>query len=441
MQVEILIIEDNNIERRLYNRILSNEGYIVNEAVDLRTARKLIRTRTIHIIILDVNLPDGNGLDFISEIKLSLPRAEIIVFTSEGRIEDSVKSIKTGALDYLIKIDTPMRLLGMVKKAKEIIYDNYLLDQLEISKNDRDKGFSRIIGSSPALQLAKDMAIKVANTNVNVLLLGETGVGKDLFAEEIHHYSNRKNYAFIAVNCSSFGKEMLESELFGYKAGAFTGAMKDKKGLFEVAHKGTLFLDEIGEMSLDMQSKLLRVIQNQSFIKLGDTKKTAVDCRIIAATNIKLVEAVKNGTFREDLYYRISSFTIKIPTLRERISDVPLLVKHFMKLLPIRLDLPAPKLSDYFVKTLMQHPWNGNVRELINVLERVIILNEEDVLETQVNEVTETLKLIENKSKSLEKIKLDHILKVLQNCRGNKRAAARNLGISIATLYRKLDSI
>lgn len=440
MQIEILIIEDNNLERKLYKRILSSEGYIVNEAVDLRTARKLIRTRSIHIVILDVNLPDGNGLDFISEIKLNLPRAEIIVFTSEGKIEDSVKSIKTGALDYLIKIDTPMRLLGMVQRAKEIIYDNEF-NEPETPKNDKDKGFARIIGTSSAIQMAKDMALKVANTNVNVLLLGETGVGKDLFAEEIHHYSNRRSYAFIAVNCSSFGKEMLESELFGYKAGAFTGAMKDKKGLFEVAHKGTLFLDEIGEMSLDMQTKLLRVIQNQSFIKLGDTKKTAVNCRIIAATNIKLVEAVKNGTFREDLYYRISSFTIKIPSLRERISDVPLLVKHFMKILPIRLDLPAPKLSDYFVKTLMQHPWNGNVRELINVLERVIILNEEDVLETQVNEVTETLKLIENKSKSLEKIKLDHILKVLQNCGGNKRAAARNLGISIATLYRKLDSI
>ncbi|WP_293788217.1 sigma-54 dependent transcriptional regulator [uncultured Pedobacter sp.] len=436
MLPQLLIIEDNTLERTLYGRILSSEGYDVLEADCIKSAKAIIMRQVIHVIVLDVKLPDGSGLSFISEIKNISPDTEIILFTSTGSIPDGVNSIKLGAFDYMIKGDSPVRLIGMVNQASMQAMDKFM-EKLH-QKNLEEKGFASIIGDSPAIQHAKELAKRVAKTNANVLLLGETGVGKDLFAEAIHHSSLRHQQPFLAINCSAIGKEVLESELFGYKAGAFTGALKDKKGLFEMADHGTIFLDEIGEMGIELQAKLLRVLQNGTFIKLGDTKTTKVDCRLIAATNQNLELAIQKGSFREDLYYRISSFMIDIPPLRERDGDIQLLVKHLFNTLPNQLGIPKPSLKGNFVKALSTLHFKGNIRELINVMERAIILSN-GVLDE--NLIIRPKVKKENASRSLHEIEKEHILNVIAECQGNKRKAARKLGIAIATLYRKLEVI
>lgn len=431
---KILIVEDNDLERGLYSRILKSEGYMVAEVPDLKAAKHYVELHSVDIVVLDVNLPDGNGLDFISELRAKSANLEIIVFTSRGTIDDGVKSIKLGASDYMVKGDSPIKLIAMIENARKVLSDRVQAQPTVPPK--KHHGFDTIIGNSSAIEKAKEMARKVASTNANVLLLGETGVGKDLFAEAIHYASARRDANFVAINCSGIGKEMLESELFGYKAGAFTGALKDKKGLFEMAHNGTIFLDEIGEMSIELQARILRALQNGSFIKLGDTKATTVDCRLIAATNVDLERAISRGTFREDLYYRISSFTIKIPTLSERDNDIDLLVDHFLDTLPQKLGLPRPRVTPSFLKALRSHYWKGNVRELINHIERAVILSSEE-LNADVLDIAPSKKGLA--TNSLESIELAHIKSVLEKCKGNKRETARKLGISIATLYRKLE--
>lgn len=270
-----------------------------------------------------------------------------------------------------------------------------------------------------------------------MLLLGDTGVGKDLLAEAIHYASNRSSHSFVAINCSSLGSETLESELFGYKAGAFTGAIKDKKGLFEEASEGTIFLDEIGEMSTFLQSRMLRALENKSYIKLGDTKTSFVNCRVIAATNIDLKQSVLSGKFRQDLFYRISSFTIRIPSLIERKKDIPLLVKYFVWKKSLELKITEPEISTAFMKELINYNWPGNIRELINVVERSLILCV-DFLTPDLLDLEKENK-VHLSSKLLRTIELLHIKKIIDECNGNKTEAAKLLGISTATLYRKIS--
>ncbi|WP_412468557.1 sigma-54-dependent transcriptional regulator [Pedobacter sp. KLB.chiD] len=436
MLAQLLIIEDNTLERELYVRILSDEGYEIIEADSIKSAKAIIMRQAIHVIILDVHLPDGSGLNFISEIKTISPDTEIILFTSTGSIPDGVKSIKLGAFDYMVKGDSPIRLIAMVNQASLVAMDKFM--EKCYHKGLEEKGFASIIGDSPAIQQVKELGKRVAKTNANVLLLGETGVGKDLFAEAIHHSSLRHQKPFLAINCSAIGKDVLESELFGYKAGAFTGALKDKRGLFEMVDHGTIFLDEIGEMGVELQAKILRVLQNGTFIKLGDTKTTKVNCRLIAATNQNLESAIRKGSFREDLYYRISSFIINIPPLRERDGDIQLLVKHFINTLPAQLGIPKPTLAPGFIKAMSTLHFKGNVRELINVMERAIILCD-GVLDE--NLILKPKQHAQQSSGSLEELERAHILNVIEEYKGNKRKAARKLGIAIATLYRKLEKM
>jgi two-component system NtrC family response regulator len=346
MQRKILIIEDENFQLALYSRILHSEGYTVLGAETLKKARDIFKNNQIEVCIVDVRLPDGNGVEFVSEIREKSPGTEVIVFTSYGVISDGVTAIKNGAFDYIVKGEAAEKLIRLVDQAMQLIEKR---EQTSNLLNDQNKGFDAIIGTSAAIKRIKAMGQKVANTSANVLLLGETGVGKDVFAEAVHFGSNRANNPFVAINCSSIGQEMLESELFGYKAGAFTGATTNKKGLFEEAHNGTIFLDEIGEMSLNLQARILRVLENKSFIKLGDTKTTYIDSRLIAATHVDLLAAVKEGRFREDLYYRISSFTIKIPPLRERGSDIRLLLHHYVKKLAIQMKVTEPNVTEPFI--------------------------------------------------------------------------------------------
>ena len=300
--------------------------------------------------------------------------------------------------------------------------------------------FSTIIGESPAIKQAMTLAEKVAATDTTVLLLGETGTGKEVFAQSIHQQSSRGNKPFVAVNCSALSKEILESELFGHKAGAFTGAIKDKKGLFEEANGGTVFLDEIGEMPVELQAKLLRVLEAGEFIKVGDTKTAKANVRIIAATNRDLQKEIEAGHFRSDLFYRLSAFQIVLPALRERAKDIPALAKHFAEVFAVKTNKPAPALQKEYTNALQGYHWPGNIRELKNIIERSVILSDNNSLTLQTlpaelrNSSDAPLNIFD-----LALIEKQHIQKVLLHTKGNKTEAAKLMNIGLTTLYRKIE--
>lgn len=438
----ILIVDDEEKLRNLLARIIKLEGFEVIQASDCTTALKKLEQSTIDIVLCDVKLPDGNGVDFTKTIKEHFPQVEIILLTAYGNLPDGVQAIKNGAFDYLIKGDDNDRIIPLLYRAIEKTELNSRIKNLE-KQLDKAQSFSSIIGTSKQILQAIELAKRVAPTNATVLLTGETGTGKEVFARSIHQASERRNKNFVAINCSAFGKDLLESEMFGHKAGAFTGATKDKRGLFEEANHGTLFLDEIGEMPADLQAKLLRVLESGEFIKVGDTKPVKVDVRIITATNRNLQNEIKAGHFREDLYYRISAFGIQLPALRERINDIPLLAEHFVAVYSSKTNQQAKQLSADYIHALKQHVWNGNIRELKNVIERSVILsigNELDTstLPTELQQTTNASsgQLSAFNLSSVEKL---HIQKVLNYTNGNKTEAAKLLGIGAATLYRKID--
>ncbi|SHM57187.1 sigma-54-dependent transcriptional regulator [Mucilaginibacter sp. OK098] len=440
---KLLIIDDEERLRSLLARILQLEGYDVLVASNGKEAIKKLQQEVIPVVISDVKLPDVNGIELTSQIKASWPATEIIVLTAFGTINDGVKAIKGGAFDYITKGDDNEKIIPLVSKAM----DKALLQQkvLELEKKLNSKfGFERLIGKSVAITNVIKLAQKVALTDTTVLLLGETGTGKEIFAEAIHQASPRNAKSFVAVNCSAFTKELLESELFGHKAGSFTGAVKDKKGLFEEANGGTIFLDEIGELDHDLQAKLLRVLESQSFIKVGDTKPTQVNVRILAATNRNLQAEVSKEGFRSDLYYRLSVFQITLPALRDRKKDIKLLAEYFMGYFGIKVKKQFAGLSDKLTEKLEAYNWPGNIRELKNIIERAVILADDNVLD-------ETLLPYEmqgpqtaqagNSSPSsfdLSSVEKLHIQRVLNHTHGNRAEAARLLNIGIATLYRKL---
>jgi transcriptional regulator with PAS, ATPase and Fis domain len=307
----------------------------------------------------------------------------------------------------------------------------------------KDKGhysFADIIGNSDVIKEAIKLAKKAAPTDANILLLGETGTGKEVFANAIHAGSKRSANSFVAINCSAFAKELLEGELFGHKAGAYTGAIKDKKGLLELADEGTLFLDEIGELNIDLQAKLLRVIENGEFIKLGDVKTTRVNVRIIAATNKDLAKSVEQGNFREDLYYRINGFTITLPVLRDRVEDISALSDHFLSYYGDKEKKQALHINKHALELLLQYSWKGNIRELRNVLERATILTDgKEILPEHLPYEIQKQNKAESNGLTLANVEKRHIEKVLQYTKGNKTKAAASLGIGLTTLYRKME--
>ncbi len=436
----ILIIDDEDKLRGLLSRLISLEGFHVTEAADAKAAMKKLEQMTFQVIICDVKLPDANGIELTQKIKTAYPFSEVIVLTAFGEIHDGVQAMKNGAFDYLVKGDDNDKIIPLLNRAAEKAHMQLRIFQLEKKITDQ-YSFENIIGISKQIQEAIALAKRVAATDASVLLTGETGTGKEVFAQSIHYNSSRKNKNFVAVNCAALGREILESELFGYKAGAFTGAVKDKKGLFEEANEGTIFLDEIGEMSLDLQTKLLRVLETNEFIKVGDTKTIKVNTRLITATNRNLQQEVDAGKFRSDLYYRIAVFQIQLPALRERLKDIELLAAHFIKRFAAVTNKPAPKMSPLFIDKLKSHQWKGNIRELKNILERAVILSNSDELSTD----DLPLEIALNNgdygvsSFDLSLMEKNHIQKVLSHTKGNKAEAARLLNIGIATLYRKLE--
>ena len=437
---KILIIDDEKDIRNLLAKTLELEGYQVKTAERISEGWTKLSIEEFDLVLSDVRLPDGSGVDLCRRIKEKFPLLEVICMTAFGNIRDGIQAMKNGAFDYLVKGDDNEKLIPAVAKAIEKAELVRRISHLEQRLNQQ-VGFDTILGNSKEIKKAISLAIKVAPTDTTVLLTGESGTGKEVFANAIHGASTRKTQSFIAINCSAFGKDLLESELFGYKAGAFTGATKDKKGLLEEAHKGTVFLDEVGELQGDLQAKLLRVIETGRFIKLGDTKETQVDIRIIAATNRNLEDEVSKGHFREDLFYRLAVFQIALPSLDSRKEDIPLLAYHFAKRFAQKEGLREINLSSEYAEALKAHRWKGNIRELRNVIERSVILLEGnnltvDLLPVQFLQDQPSIHLTSWSLKDLEKT---HIEKALAHAGGNKTKTAELLGIGLTTLYRKME--
>lgn len=441
MPGNILIIDDEDKLRSLLGRIIKLEGFNVKEAADLKAARKILEKESPDVVLCDVKLPDGNGVDFITELKSRFPATEMILLTAYGNIADGVQAMKNGAFDYITKGDDNEKIIPLLNRAIEKIRLQKRVLQLETQFNKK-YDFDNILGEADLIREAVSLARKVAGTDATVLLMGETGTGKEVFAQAIHQGSKRSQKPFVALNCSALNKELLESELFGHKEGSFTGASKDKKGLMEEANTGTIFLDEIGEMHIELQAKLLRVLETKEFIKVGDTRAIRVDVRIIAATNKNLLYEVDAGKFREDLLYRLNAFTITLPSLRDRKSDIPLLANHFLKVFAEKTNPNVKSISKDFLDALKKHEWKGNIRELKNIIERSLIVTNG----TELSFADLPLEFSMNDSKSntlsafdLASVEKLHIQRVLNHTKHNKSETARLLNIGISTLYRKME--
>ncbi len=482
MKHKILILDDEDKLRNLLGRIIKLEGFEVCEVENCEKALQKLKEHQItsspfEVMLCDVKLPDGNGVELSQKIKQLYPELEIILLTAYGNIPDGVQAMKNGAFDYIVKGTDNNKIVPLVHRAIEKIEANKIIAQKlaqqkthETEQKDKEtksdfstfqnslqkqyskSPFDAIIGNSKIVrETAIELAKKVALTDTTVLLTGETGTGKEVFAQAIHQASSRSNENFVAINCAAFGKELLESEMFGHKAGSFTGATKDKTGLFGEADKGTIFLDEVGEMSLELQAKLLRVLETGEFLKVGEAKPTKVNVRIIAASNRDFKNEIKEGNFRADLYYRLSVFDIYLPPLRERKGDVKLLTNHFMSVFNNKMSKNITSFSDEFITALEHHNWEGNIRELKNVIERSMILESSQELnfgslpidmqkaemQRSLNQDTSTTNELD--SFTLASAEKAQIQSVLEYTKGNKTKTAQLLNIALTTLYRKLE--
>lgn len=438
---KILLIDDEDKLRLLLARIIAGEGYEVYQAIDARSGMQMIENQEIDIVLSDVRLPDGNGVELVKTIKSIRPAIEVIIMTAFGKIADGIQAMKNGAVDYIVKGDDNDKILPLLAKTSERSQLNQKVKRLE-SLVTRKFSFDSIIGISKPFRDALALAQKVAGTDAAVLLTGETGTGKEVFAQATHYGSARADKHFVSLNCSALGRDIIESELFGYKQGAFTGALRDKKGLLEEANGGTLFLDEIGELPLDMQAKLLRVLETREFIKLGDTKTSRSDFRLIAATNRDLKVEAAQERFRSDLYFRLNVFEIRLPALRERKEDLPLLVDHFLDHFCAQTNKKNTGYSPGFLKTVQGYEWLGNIRELKNAIERAVIISDGKLTSESLSLDIQNYRSYRNpqlSAFSMASVEKLHIQKVLNYCKGNKSETAKLLEIGIATLYRKIQ--
>ena len=443
MMNTILIIDDEPIIRKLLARMMELEGYEVFQAADRVSGLKLLTAKTPQLVLCDVFLPDGNGVEMVKEIKELQPETEVILLTAHGNIPDGVQAIKNGAFDYITKGDDNNKIIPIISRAMEKINSRPVQPSGSTVVPVRESAFDTVLGHSRGLQQVIQLARKVAVTDVPVLLTGETGTEKEVFAQAIHNGSTRAKQPFVAINCSAFSKELLESEIFGHKAGAFTGALKDKKGLFEEANHGTIFLDEIGEMAYGLQAKLLRVLETGEYIKVGDTKPTKIDVRIVSATNRNLKEEIANSNFREDLYFRLSVFHLHLPPLRERREDIPELAAAFLKFFAAKMGKQVKGFAADCQAWMQSYAWPGNVRELRNVIERALIICDDyitlDDMPLDFRSSTLSGSAADGDDFELAEAEHRHIQRVLQYTKGNKAEAARLLKIGLTTLYRKIE--
>lgn len=439
--IKVLIIDDEEKLRSLLSKILTLEGFEITQAGTIKSGLKALSSSEIDVVLCDVKLPDGNGVDTSKVIKEKHPCLEVILLTAFGNIPDGVQAIKNGAFDYITKGDDNNKIIPLIYKAHEKVTLNRRVHRFE-KQLEKKHGFHAIVGKSKAIVQAIELAQKVAPTDATVLLTGATGTGKEVFAQAIHQASQRNQENFVAINCSAFSKDLLENELFGHKSGAFTGATKDQKGLFQEANNGTIFLDEVGEMPVDLQAKILRVLETGEFLKVGESKPTKVNVRIIAATNRNLLQEIESENFRSDLFYRLSVFTIELPSLEQRKKDIPLLIWHYADYFANKSNKSPFEITSDYIEALENYSWKGNIRELRNVVERSVILAQNSILDTDTLPLEWQYTKLESKASSsfsMASVEKAHILKTLQHTKGNKAETARLLEIGVATLYRKME--
>lgn len=448
MMETILVVEDKESMAEMLRETLELEGYDVIVARDGAEGLKIIRENKADLILTDLKLPKKDGIEILKASKEENPLIPVIVMTAFGSIETAVSAMKSGAYDFITKpLDTDYLILLIERalKNRRLFTENLLLRD---ALSDH-VGAPHIVGKSPAMIKVAEHIQKVSPTKTTVLLLGESGTGKELFARMIHELSPRKEHPFVPINCAAIPGELLESELFGYEKGAFTGAAERKPGKFELANKGTVFLDEIGEMDRTLQTKVLRALQEGEIDRVGGISPVKVDLRFIAASNKDLEAAVKAGAFREDLYYRLNVFPITIPPLRERKEDVPLLLEHFISKFSIEMNIPHKKVSADAVEMLRSYMWRGNVREMENVIERALILcdgdtltQEDFILPTRSGETIEGIPLdgpLDEVARAALRIaESRRIRKALEDTHGNKSRAAEILKVSYKTLLTKI---
>ena len=443
-ELKVLVVDDDAANLASLEKVLRRDRHEVATAAEGRSALDIVRSERIAVVITDYQMPGMNGLELLRSIRALSPETEVIMITAYGSIEMAVEAMKQGAYDFVVKPFKRHDILRPVRRALEkqqLVAENRRL-KMELG---RTLGKRSIIGQSVPLRDVLQLVDQVAPSSATVLVTGESGTGKELIARAIHAGSPRTDKPFVAINCAAIPDTILESELFGYERGAFTGAIARREGRFERAHRGTLFLDEIGEMAPHVQVKLLRVLQEGEIERLGGTQPIAVDCRIVAATNKDLAKEVEEGRFREDLYYRLNVISVPLPPLRTRLDDVTLLAHHFLEIYAAKNNKPMLGIAPEGMEVLCNYDWPGNVRELENVMERAVVLAREDHI--TVGDLPPKIRANGGTARTLsipigtplDEVERRLIHETLKMTKGDKRLAARLLGIATRTIYRKLD--
>jgi two-component system, NtrC family, response regulator AtoC len=447
LRIRLLVVDDEQSIRRLCMTIGNSLGFVCDEAESAETAASRLETEPPDLVLSDFKLPNQSGVELLKTIKGVLPRTEVAIMTGHGSIESAVDAMKLGAYDYIEKPFRveKMRLLlqRMAEKVRLVNENAFLRDKVNTEEN-----LDGIIGASAGMQDVLRMISRLKDTRTPVLISGESGTGKELVARAIHFRGPLAKSNFVAVDCGALVPTLMESELFGYEKGAFTGATKTKAGLFQAANGGTIFLDEIGDISLSVQTKLLRVIQEKKVTRIGSARERAVDVRIIAATHKELSLEVQSGNFREDLYYRLNVLEMRVPPLRERMEDIPELARHLVDKIALRLNYKGLSVGDDFLHSLQSYSWPGNIRELENVIERAIIrargagVLHADLLDAKISNLLGDDKkvstLVVADIRRLTQIEREAVSEALTSCRGNILKASAQLGIGRNTLYRKI---
>ena len=448
MAESILVVDDEEIIRDSLTFILKEEGFTVRDAPNGKVALDLIRTNSFDIVITDLEMPEMKGIELLEQITSLAPETLVLIITAYGSIETAIAALRKGAVDYILK---PVEFDELLVKIKRLVSDRRLAveNKLLRSELNRHYDFEKIIGRSPAMQRVFETVTKVAATDGTVLITGKSGTGKELIARAIHFNSKRNSKPFIAVNCGAIVENLFESELFGHKRGSFTGATTDKDGFFKVAHGGTIFLDEVSEIPLHLQVKLLRAIELKEITPVGTSTPISVDIRIIASTNKNLKKEVEEGRYREDLFYRLNVVEIQLPSLAEKVEDIPFLVQHFVNKYALEMGKNVKGVDNEVMKSLTEHTWRGEVRELENIIERAVIFAEGPLVSiddipgflVQAQPHGYSLDAQRTLKEAVDDFERHYIGHILKRHEYNKEATAKALKISLSSLYRKIEEL
>lgn len=448
MAESILIVDDEEIIRESLSFVLGKEGYRVREAANGRVALDLIREESFDLVITDLEMPEMKGIELLEHVTVMSPETLVVIITAYGSIDTAIAALRKGAVDYILKpveFDELLVKLGRLLQSRRLSIENKLLR----GELHRQYTFDQIVGQSPAMQRVFDTIRKVAVTDGTVLINGKSGTGKELVARAIHFNSHRSGRPFVAVNCGAIVENLFESELFGHKRGAFTGATMDKEGYFKAADGGSLFFDEVSEIPFHLQVKLLRAIELKEITPVGTSMPMSVDVRIIASTNKNLAKEVEAGRYREDLFYRLNIVELTLPSLSERVDDIPLLVQHFVNKYAAEMNKDVKGVDNEVMKCLMGHAWKGEIRELENIIERAVIFSEGAIITKkelpaffdQQTDAVYSFDARRSMKEAVDDFERQYIAHVLRSNHFNKEAAARALKISLSSLYRKIEEL